>query len=285
MGLVLAAVAVAGVAAVAGASGDDGGSGVGVDPDLVTTVVDAASFALLTLGVVLAIAVMILQFGGMKEPQERRPGTRKLQLAVMAIALLLLAPPALGFVADWLQRQEAPVERDEGLLPTAPRPSDDATAGTAGGDAAPAVGIGLGVAGAVVVAMWLWSGSRRRAALDAELGSEATEARSLVHLLLDDAIAQLRDDPDPRAAVIATWARLEVALAAAELPRHEAEAPRPYLERVLGSVQASAAAARRLALTFERAMFSPHTIDRAAQVEAVDALVAVRDELAVEVRT
>lgn len=96
---------------------------------------------------------------------------------------------------------------------------------------------------------------------------------------LDVSLDDLRADPDLRRAIVAAYARMERALAAAGLPRHPAEAPLEYLERALLSLDASAGAVRRLTDLFEWARFSQHEPEPSMRDEAVDALVAVRDEL------
>jgi hypothetical protein len=96
---------------------------------------------------------------------------------------------------------------------------------------------------------------------------------------LDESLDDLRSDPDVRRAIIAAYARMEDALAAAGLARAAAEAPFEYLERALLELDASAAAASRLTDLFERAKFSQHEPAETMRDEAIDALIAVRDEL------
>lgn len=96
---------------------------------------------------------------------------------------------------------------------------------------------------------------------------------------LDESLDDLRADPDLRRAIIAAYARMEHALAAAGIPRDPAEAPLEYVERALLSLHTSAAAVRRLTDLFEWARFSHHEPEPSMRDEAVDALVAVRDEL------
>jgi hypothetical protein len=96
---------------------------------------------------------------------------------------------------------------------------------------------------------------------------------------LDESLDDLRADPDLRRAIIAAYARMETALAAAGIPREPAETPLEYLERALISLDASASAVRRLTDLFEWARFSQHEPEPSMRDEAVDALVAVRDEL------
>ena len=96
---------------------------------------------------------------------------------------------------------------------------------------------------------------------------------------LDESLDDLRRHPDVRRAIIAAYARMERALAYAGLPRAPAETPHEYLERSLVELDASAGAARQLTDLFERAKFSQHEPAESMRDEAIDALVAVRDEL------
>jgi hypothetical protein len=96
---------------------------------------------------------------------------------------------------------------------------------------------------------------------------------------LDESLDDLRSDPNLRRAIIAAYARMETALAAAGVRRHPAEAPLEYLERALLALDASADAVRRLTELFEWARFSQHEPEPPMRDDAVDALVAIRDEL------
>jgi hypothetical protein len=96
---------------------------------------------------------------------------------------------------------------------------------------------------------------------------------------LDESLDDLRADPDLRRAIIAAYSRMERALAAAGIPRHPAEAPLEYVERALLTLDTSAAAVRKLTDLFEWARFSHHEPEPPMRDEAIDALVAVRDEL------
>lgn len=111
---------------------------------------------------------------------------------------------------------------------------------------------------------------------------QGTEGRAMPEVLaaaLDESLDDLRNDPDLRRAIIAAYARMETALAAAGLPRDRAETPFEYLERALLALDASAPAVHRLTDLFEWARFSDHEPEPWMRDEAVDALIAVRDEL------
>ena len=90
------------------------------------------------------------------------------------------------------------------------------------------------VAGAIAVARR----SRPDRGTPLELAPEALAAA------LDESLDDLRADPDLRRAIVAAYARMETALAAAGLPRRPAEAPLEYLERALLSLDTSAEAVR-----------------------------------------
>jgi hypothetical protein len=120
------------------------------------------------------------------------------------------------------------------------------------------------------------------AATRSRLGQGAGPRRAAPEVLaaaLDQSLDDLRSDPDLRRAIIAAYARMETALAAAGLPRQPAEAPLEYVERALLTLDTSAAAVHRLTDLFEWARFSQHEPKPPMRDEAVDALVAVRDEL------
>jgi hypothetical protein len=104
-------------------------------------------------------------------------------------------------------------------------------------------------------------------------------SKDAVSLALDESLDDLRNEPDLRRAIIAAYARMERALAVGGFPRRPSEAPFEYVERALGDLDTSAASARRLTDLFEWAKFSQHEPGPEMRDEAIDALVAVRDEL------
>jgi hypothetical protein len=97
--------------------------------------------------------------------------------------------------------------------------------------------------------------------------------------LLEDTLADLYAEKDPRKAIIAAYARMERLFATYGIPRRPTEAPVEYLERVLGELRASGSALRRLTALFQWAKFSDHAVDASMRDEAIQALTRVRDEL------
>ena len=117
-------------------------------------------------------------------------------------------------------------------------------------------------------------GRRNREALD----EEAQLARALGEVL-SDSLDDLRAERDPRKAVIRAYARMEKTFAAYGVPREEHETPLEYVARVLDSLRVSSFAVRRLVQLFERAKFSPHTIESSMKDDAIQALAGLRAEL------
>jgi hypothetical protein len=92
--------------------------------------------------------------------------------------------------------------------------------------------------------------------------------------------AGLRAMGDPRAAVVATYAQMERTLGERSLGRDPAETPGEYLSRIVGSLRRSRRAAGRLTRLYERAKFSPHSVDAGMRDDAIDSLQAVDDDTA-----
>lgn len=122
----------------------------------------------------------------------------------------------------------------------------------------------------------LLAGSRSRSRASDLADEEFADALAAV---LDEALADLRAERDPRKAIIAAYARMERLLGAHGVPRRPSEAPFEYLARVLLELQVSSSSVFDLTELFERAKFSPHEIDLGMRDEAITALAAVRDEL------
>ncbi len=132
---------------------------------------------------------------------------------------------------------------------------------------------------AVLAALGVAAGIARHRRLTARARPRLAAAAALAEVL-DETLDDLRRERDPRRAVIAAYARMERTLAQYGLGRAPSEAPEEYVRRVLGELDASGASVERLTGLFEWAKFSPHEVDGDMKNEAIDALAALRNELA-----
>jgi Domain of unknown function (DUF4129) len=132
----------------------------------------------------------------------------------------------------------------------------------------------LGAAGAAFAALYAAEKRRKqRLPREAPIADELAEA-------LDETLEDLREESDPRRAVIAAYARMERVLAGHGIPRSRFEAPHEYLARVLSDLTHGGRGAERLTALFERARFSTHAIEPAMKDEAIAAVEQLQAELA-----
>jgi Domain of unknown function (DUF4129) len=244
------------------------GSGTSRYPTALLETLVLLAYVCLLAGAVLAVRVLLAGGGG----GTRRP--RSLLVGPLTVLLVVLAVWVAGRMG-WLD-----VLRLLDLRTPAPRPPGGTSPAASG---APGRGdpgwvsmlltglLLLGVAAAVVLRSWL---ARRRRV-------PPPGPRRLAELL-EESLADLEGETDPRRAVIAAWIRMERGLAGAGLPRHAAETPLEYTARVLEGAAVTPAAVRRLADLYEQAKFSRHTIDEEMRRAAVEAVTVIRRELEAE---
>ncbi|CAN5351711.1 hypothetical protein BH20ACT24_BH20ACT24_13670 [soil metagenome] len=158
---------------------------------------------------------------------------------------------------------------------TAPSP-DPGAVGLGGGSSALPL---LAVGGLVLLVSAVGAGVLVlvRRARDAEQ-ADASGGGDLWHEV-DAGINALSAIPDPRAAVLACYARMQRVVDAAGIARSPSDTPLETLENVLRERRVPPASARELTRLFEWARFSPHEIDEAMRQEAVAALLRVREAL------
>jgi hypothetical protein len=133
--------------------------------------------------------------------------------------------------------------------------------------------LGLVLVGGIWYLVWL----RRRP--KPEWVSLEPSVEEELATVVGETIDDLLREADPRAAVIAAYARMERVLGQGGHPRRPAEAPFEYLSRILLALKVRAGAVRELTELFERAKFSTHPIDASMRERAISALVSVRDDL------
>jgi heme/copper-type cytochrome/quinol oxidase subunit 2 len=115
---------------------------------------------------------------------------------------------------------------------------------------------------------------RRRAAAD-----DPSSARAELEPA-DLGLERLRNERDPRRAVIGAYALMDRLMADRALGRRRSEAPLEYLGRMTAAGFARITALGRLTRLYARARFSTHPIDRAMQADAVDAVETIAAESA-----
>ena len=118
---------------------------------------------------------------------------------------------------------------------------------------------------------------RRTIGPDAGPGPGRTAAAAA---MVDDSLAAIAAEPDPRRAVIAAYASMERSLGRLGVPPEPWETPFEYLDRVLVAFGAGAATAATLTRLFEHARFGSHAVLIDRRDEAVDALATLRTEIA-----
>jgi hypothetical protein len=234
--------------------------------------------ALLVVGAILGAVTLVLfalvyggSYGSVALERRKRSSTTRVLTSVAIVILAIFAVVAVR--KAWADRFGND-RRDESAQVEPSQPSE-----AGDGESADRTLDWRFVGGAFVVALIGSAYAARllmRNTLEPEPDDDPAEA---VAAILDDTLQDLYDERDPRKAVVATYARMERALAAHGLPRERSEAPAEYLERALEELSASASSASRLTRLFEWARFSDHPVEPGMKTEAIQALEAVRDEL------
>lgn len=118
----------------------------------------------------------------------------------------------------------------------------------------------------------------RNNAADDALASSADD-QQVVRRVVVQSLDAVRRERDPRRAVLRAYAVMESSLGERGVARGRAETALEYLGRTLRSLRIDGNPVRRLTSLFERAKFSPHTIDEQMKQEALNALERLADDL------
>jgi hypothetical protein len=252
-----------------------GSSSHGVDSNLIWEFVLVGILALFLISLPVALWILISSRLDAPPSQKRGYRGRGLLIGLVIFSILIGIAALRQYAGHHNQQNQRPLIPGAG---TAGLAQQGKKAKPVPFDWLPAIVI-LSIAGVgagVVTYVLFFRTPPRRGPTGAEL---ALQLSAVLDLSLEDLYAER----DARKAVIATYARMEQTLAGAGLPRFVSETPLEYLGRVLRDLlHTSAEAVSRLTALFERAKFSPHEIDRGMKLEAIDALVSVRDELRAE---
>jgi hypothetical protein len=114
---------------------------------------------------------------------------------------------------------------------------------------------------------------RRQALPEVRVAAAPAEAGTGVAAAVDAGLADLDDaDLDPRRAVIACWARLEQAAAAAGTPRHVGDSPTDLVTRLLADHAVSEELLAGLADLYRQARYARHDVREDMRTRARAAL-------------
>ncbi len=138
------------------------------------------------------------------------------------------------------------------------------------------------VAGAAAAAAALAFVARRPASIVEDREPLPELLRHVVGVV-DDSISDIERDPDPRRAIIRSYARMEAVLARGGIPRRPSETPLEYIDGALRTLAIPAGPARSLTDLFEIARFSDRPIDISMKRRAIDCLLDIRSVLMSEV--
>jgi hypothetical protein len=223
-------------------------------------------------GLVVSAALGLAVLGPIMRVRAGQSGRSALRAGPLTLSLSLLVPAAI--IALYTTQGTTGERKVIGQPAPASHNKLAGNPGERGADHTAAVaaltaGIGAGVVGFAGLAL-----VRARRRREGEIEPRATVAAGA-----RDAAAAAAIPADPRAAVLAAYARMETALASVGLARRPSDAPREYLARLEAGLGGGRAPAARLTELFERARFSPHPVGEESRAEAIGALETLRMEL------
>jgi hypothetical protein len=269
-GLAVAALCLVCLVVVAVATPD--GSPFDTDPSGVITprVPPLVGVILVVFGVVAAMGIAILVIVGVPDDYLARRRRWWAALAVMMavaaiIAIAVNVSRPIGQDDRGLQPPQEQRDESSPLRDPAARSNEALGAATA-------LLLGLGFLGVVVAAIY-----RRRAWDVGDVGEDEHDA---LVTEVDAGIEDLRSIRDPRAAVIACYARMERFFRAEGLRRRPSDTPLEFIARALRAHKVDGPSPVGLTRLFERARFSDHPVDEAMRADALAALEDVRARLA-----
>jgi hypothetical protein len=270
------AAAVVALLAVVAAASRSGAVAFGGASDQVRGTVEVAwPFVLVAIGAAFVTALFSGERLWRRLPRERsKPALRAETVLVIVIVTAVFSLGAMIFIAAHNGRHLHRLLHKQDAAATAQRhkrrraPAKPQNRFVLPEWAVPSlVGVGV-IGGAAAVAL-----RRRRRPLSPE------EAREELASDLDAALADLREEGDVRAAIVALYRRMLTGFALLGIRRGESEAPREYLARALAALHVPEEPATRLTALFEEARFSTHALGPERREEASSALAAVREAL------
>jgi hypothetical protein len=270
--LVAAALLVLVVAAAVGSERSDLGEGASpVVSDILGGVIAGGFGALVLIGAWL----LVFRRGGVARPKLTGPVAPWWVRSLVAISLLVLVIVIglLVFGERGKPGEDKPpkTEAEEAAPARAASASDDR-------EVSVAFYAGLALAAAVVVVGIARAAGRPGGEGDTDdLEDDEDAPVEMLLTAVDESLDALEGEVDPRRAILAAYARVQVILARDGLPRRLSETEPEYLGRVLRHYGAAAEPARRLTELFERARYGAGAVDERMRADAVAAARAIRD--------
>jgi DMSO/TMAO reductase YedYZ heme-binding membrane subunit len=231
-------------------------------------VVVAGLTVAIAIGIVIILAAMATTRSHETPEQRRRRWTTAISFVVV-IALLSIVRLVFGSIHTHGSTHAPPAATGSGGAP-----QSVSTPRTRTGDTWwPVILVAFGT-----VALFVSASTRR----PRSRGPSDPDAETVA--LLDASLDDLRNEPDPRRAVVAAYARMERRLAVRGFARRPSETPTEYLQRALGTGTAAGETVgveplAELTALAELARFSDATIDETMRARAVAALERLRAEL------
>jgi hypothetical protein len=275
-----AAVVLIAVVALASRSTSGPPLEVAFDGSQLVVALRAAGYVAEFLGVAGLLAAAILYRGRvMRAPTAAKEGRRLPPMPWWAqlLALAAIVPVFLGQVAiviSYILEIFRTLRSRAGSGPPGTANFQDLAPGLAGRDTTSLVIAIVVVAGLFVLLLAVvirWRIQDRRFATEGG-NNDRTATEAAVDVSLD----ALRNEPDPRRAVIAAYAAMERALSSAGLGRRRSEAPMEYVRRVLTEQTRAPEEVRTVTDLFQVAKFSHHAVDEDMRRAAIDALERIR---------
>jgi Domain of unknown function (DUF4129) len=270
--LAVVAVVLVGLVAVAASGYSVGGSGSSAPaPYAVDTILTILLGLFAIASVVMFVGLFWVGLDARRHPQRTR-AERRLRPGVLVTAAVLFS---LALFALLRFQHDRSGERPPAQLPTARsvQPRDlNGKRRDPQFQWIPFIAL-FGAAGVAAAGYYL-SEKRRKSRLPPDLLVTDELAETL-----DETLADLRAESDPRRAVIAAYHRMERVLATHGIARRTSEAPHEYLGRVLAELTGGGQGAKRLTALFERARFSTHTVDATMRTDAIEAVEDLQAEL------
>jgi len=230
------------------------------------------------LAVIYVVAIVAIIFGLARYPNRFRDPESRWLLRFASVVALMLVATAIGYFAITHGHHGGQQNRKQQVqgTPGAQRPHGFPKTNVPTRQAHFEWPLVAGIGGLVLLGgIWMYVRSRRRLAPLLEQGGLEADMVTAIETSIED----LRRERDPRRAVIAAYASMENTLARHGLARHRSEAPHEYLGKILRGLRVRESAVVSLTRLFEYAKFSRHPIDNEMKGEAIDALIAIRDDL------